>query len=97
MITKRPKIKSSAEFIDEVIRAAPRGRPWYDSEDRRWTQPIHLTKRAVKAAFLAYRRQRAALAMAELEAQIAREKAAERRRRARRKYAKRPRSRRAAH
>jgi hypothetical protein len=82
------KIPTLRERIDEFIRSAPKSKPWYDSENRVWKPGwTYISKRAVMALFLAHRRARALQAMKELDAEIAREEAAGRRRRARRKNA----------
>jgi hypothetical protein len=83
---KVPKIPTLSERIDEYLRTVPRSRPWYDTKNRCW-KPGHayITKRAVFAIFQARRRDRTRLAMAELDAEIAAEAAAERRRLAKHK------------
>jgi hypothetical protein len=82
------KTLTLSERIDQLIAAAPRSRPWYDTANRCWRPGhLYLTRKAVFAVFMAHRRQRAMEAMAALDAEIAREEAAEKRRRPRRKKA----------
>jgi len=72
-----------------TISSAPRSRLWFDTKNGCWKPGwVYISKRAVMASFLEYRRARALYAMAELDAEIAREDAAERRRLRRKKAAR---------
>jgi hypothetical protein len=80
------KSPTLSERIDQFIHSAPRSAPWYDTKNRCWRPGhVYITKKAVMGMFMTHRRARALQAMKELDAEIAREEAAERRRRARRK------------
>jgi hypothetical protein len=73
------KFPTLAERIDHFIATAPRSRPWYNSKTRKWEKGrLYLSKRAVMALFMEYRRDRAAQAMAELDTEIAAEEPADR-------------------
>lgn len=81
---KMTKPLTMSERIDRYLETVPRSRPWYDTKNRVWQQGRpYISKRALMAIFLEHRRARAQQALAELDAEIAREETAERRRRAR--------------
>jgi hypothetical protein len=91
---KKPPTLS--ERMDRYLETVPRSRPWFNSRTGRWEPGhVYISKRAIFAVFLEHRRARALYAMAELDAEIAREEAAERRRRARKKSARKNQQRRA--
>jgi hypothetical protein len=70
-----------SERIDRYLEALPRSRPWFDSRTGQWQKGhAYISKRAIMAIFLEHRRERALQAMAELDEDIPREEAAERRR-----------------
>jgi hypothetical protein len=74
---KTPKILTLSERIDQFLATVPRSRPWYNSKEGRWEKGHpYITKRAVFALFMEYRRARAQQAMAELDAEIAAKEAA---------------------
>ena len=78
-----------SERVDKYLETVPRSRPWFNSRTGRWEKGhAYISKKALFAIFLEHRRARALYAMAELDAEIAREEAAERRRHTRKKLAR---------
>jgi hypothetical protein len=76
----------ASKMIDDFIATVPRARPWFNKATGRWEPGrLYITKKSMLALCQAIRRARAAQAFAELDAEIAREEAAERRRARRRK------------
>jgi hypothetical protein len=85
MMTK-PDPHLAAKMIDAYIATCPRSRRWFNKATGKWEPGrLYITKKSMLALCQAIRRARAAQAMAELDAEIAREELAERRRQRRRK------------